>query len=95
MNLRRLVLDVDKAISKPTIVELAEAISAVNGVDAVNVTVTEIDQETMGFNITIEGEHLSYDALERAIEHVGAVVHSIDQLVAGSRIIEDVERARS
>jgi hypothetical protein len=95
MNIRRLVLDVDKAIAKPSIPDLAEAISAVAGVEALNVTVTEIDIETVGFNVTIEGQNLSYERIARAIEHTGAVVHSIDQLVAGERIVEEVRRGRT
>jgi hypothetical protein len=95
VNIRRLVLDVDKAIARPSIPDLAEAIGEVRGVIAVNITVTEIDIETVGFNVTIEGEHLSYVDLVRAIEHTGAVVHSIDQLVAGDRIIEEVRRGRT
>ena len=95
MNVRRLVLDVDKAVIKPSVTELAEAISQVAGVEAVNITVTEIDIETVGFNVTIEGQNLSYPDLERAIEGTGAVVHSIDQLVAGSRIVEEVKRVRT
>jgi len=95
MNVRRLVLDVDKAVERPTLVDLAEAISKVAGVEAVNLTVTEIDIETVGFNVTIEGENLSYEALVEAIEHIGAVVHSIDQLVAGNRIVEEIKRARA
>ena len=94
MNVRRLVLDVDKAVERPTLVDLAEAISKVVGVEAVNLTVTEIDIETVGFNVTIEGDNLSYDALVEAIEHIGAVVHSIDQLVAGNRIVEEIKRGR-
>jgi hypothetical protein len=95
MNIRRLVLDVDKAIAKPSIPDLAEAISAVAGVEALNVTVTEIDIETVGFNVTIEGQNLSYESIVRAIEHTGAVVHSIDQLVAGERLVEEVRRGRT
>jgi hypothetical protein len=95
MNVRRLVLDVDKAVERPTLVDLAEAISKVVGVEAVNLTVTEIDIETVGFNVTIEGDNLSYDALVEAIEHIGAVVHSIDQLVAGNRIVEEIKRGRA
>jgi hypothetical protein len=70
-------------------------ISKVVGVEAVNLTVTEIDIETVGFNVTIEGDNLSYDALVEAIEHIGAVVHSIDQLVAGDRIVEEIKRGRA
>ena len=95
MDIRRLVLDVDKAISRPSIPDLAEAISGVPGVEALNITVTEIDIETVGFNVTIEGQNLSYTDLAQAIEHTGAVVHSIDQLVAGSRLVEEIRRGRA
>lgn len=95
LNIRRLVLDVDKAIARPTLVDLAQAIGAVPGVEAVNLTVTEIDLETVGFNVTIEGTGLRYDRLVRAIEETGAVVHSIDQLVAGDRIVEETKRVRT
>jgi uncharacterized protein len=95
MNIRRLVLDVDKAISRPALTEIAEALSEVKGVEAVNITVTEIDIETVGMDITVEGEELDYPTIEKAIEHSGAVVHSIDQLVCGSRMVEHVKRERS
>ncbi len=95
MNIRRLVLDVDKAIAKPAVTELAETICSVAGVEAVNITVTEIDIETVGFNVTIEGEHISYPDLVQAIEDSGAAVHSIDQLVAGKRIVEEIKRGRT
>lgn len=95
LNIRRLVLDVDKAVASPSVTELAEAICSVPGVEAVNITVTEIDIETVGFNVTIEGKHIAYADLIEAIEHTGAAVHSIDQLVAGSRIVEDIKRSRT
>ena len=94
MNIRRLVLDVDKAIARPKIIEIASAIEAVPNVEGVNITVTEIDVETVGMNVTIEGNCLDYDAIAQAIEHTGAVVHSIDQLLSGSRMIEGVARSR-
>jgi hypothetical protein len=94
MNIRRIVLDVDKAIARPTLIEITAAIEAVPGVYGLNITVTEIDIETVGTNVTIEGENLDYDALVKAIESTGAVVHSIDQIVAGKEIIEAVNRRR-
>jgi uncharacterized protein len=94
LNIRRVVLDVDMALKTPTLVEIAEAIHAVSGVQASNITVTEVDQETIGTNITIEGEALVYDDLVSAIEHSGAVVHSLDQIVCGDRLIEDTPRSR-
>lgn len=93
MNVRRLVLDVDKAIARPSIVEIANSIDAIPNVEAVNITVTEIDVETVGMEITIEGNGLDYDAITKAIGNSGAVVHSIDQLVTG-HIIERIPRSR-
>jgi hypothetical protein len=95
MNIRRLVLDVDKAISRPSVVEIARAISGVPGVDGLNITVTEIDVETVGMDVAIEGTDLNYDALVQAIEATGAVVHSVDELAAGSRIVGYQRRSRS
>jgi len=78
----------------PSIVELAAAISSCQGVSGANITVDEIDLETVGMNITIEGDKMNYDSIQEAIEATGAVVHSIDQLVCGERLVEHVERSR-
>jgi uncharacterized protein len=94
MNIRRLVLDVDKAMARPSLLELAAAIEDVSGVEAVNVTVTEIDIETVGMDVTIEGEMIDFERLVEAIEGTGCVLHSIDQLATGGRIIEHVRRRR-
>ena len=94
MNIRRIVLDVDKAVSRPTLLEITGAIEGVPGVHGLNLTVTEIDIETVGTNVTVEGENLDYDALVKAIESTGAVVHSIDQIVAGKEMVEMISRKR-
>jgi hypothetical protein len=94
MNIRRLALDVDKAIARPSVLELAEAISSCSGVEALNITVSEIDVETVGMEVTIEGENLNYEQILEAIESTGAALHSLDQIVCGERIIEHVKRER-
>ncbi|MFT4225239.1 DUF211 domain-containing protein [Micropruina sp.] len=94
MPIRRLALDVDKVVDRPDLITLARAIENVPGVGAVNITVTEIDVETIGTDITVEGDDIDTEALFRAIEHVGAVLHSVDEVVAGDRIIERVLRVR-
>jgi hypothetical protein len=94
VNIRRLALDVDKAIARPSVIELAEAISSCNGVEALNITVSEIDVETVGMEVTIEGENLSYEQILEAIESTGAALHSLDQIACGERIIEHVKRER-
>jgi uncharacterized protein len=94
MKIRRLLLDVDKSIEAPSVLEIASIIDAVQGVDAVNVTVTEIDVETVGMEITVEGEDIDYAGLESAITKAGAALHSIDEVVAGTHTVERVRRAR-
>lgn len=94
MNIRRMLLDVDKAFEIPSILEIAEAIQGVKGVEGANITVTDIDVETVGMEVTIEGDNIDYSELERAITRVGAALHSIDEIVVGSRIVERVPRSR-
>ncbi|WFR66092.1 DUF211 domain-containing protein [Curtobacterium flaccumfaciens] len=94
MSIRRLSLDVDKVIDRPDMIALAHALERVAGVDAINITVTEIDIETVGTDVTVEGDDIDTGALFAAIEEVGAVLHSIDEVVAGTRVIEHVKRSR-
>lgn len=94
MRIRRVRLDVDWAISGPGIEAVAAAIDAVEGVEAATVTITEIDIETIGSDVVVEGDGFELRALVDAIEKSGAVVHSVDQLAIGERIAEHVPRAR-
>jgi uncharacterized protein len=94
MNIRRLLLDVDKALTRPSLLDIGKAISVCTGVEALNITLGDVDVETMGLEITIEGKELNYDEIVRSIENSGAVVHGVEQIVAGNRILERVERAR-
>ncbi|WP_454887885.1 DUF211 domain-containing protein [Sphingomonas oryzagri] len=94
MNIRRVVLDVDKALRIPSLIEIGEAINRCPGIQAFNITVMEVDQETVGTSITVEGDKIDYDELVRAIESSGAVVHSLDELVCGERVIDYVPRIR-
>lgn len=94
MPVRRSSLDVDKVVDRPHLVTLAQALETVAGVDAVNITVNEIDIETVGTQVTVEGPDIDCEALFAAIERAGAVLHSVDEVVAGSRIIDFVPRVR-
>lgn len=94
MNIRRLLLDVDKALARPSLIEIAEAISGCQGVKAFNIAVGDVDTETLDMNVTVEGEGLSYDEIVKSIEHTGAVVHGLEQIAVGDHIIEPVKRAR-
>jgi hypothetical protein len=94
MNVRQLLLDVDKAIMRPSLLEIAAAIDTCRGVEAVNITVEEIDIETVGMNVSIEGDGMDYEQISRAIESTGDVVHSLDEIAIGDRIIPRITRVR-
>lgn len=94
MNIRRVQLDVDWAASGPGIRDVAEAIDDVTGVAAATVIITDIDLETIGTDIAIEGQDVDLDELIKAIENAGAVVHSIDLLAFGERIVDHIPRVR-
>lgn len=89
-EIRRLVLDVLKP-HHPTVVELARKLSVLEGVSGVNLTLEEVDQETESIKITIEGSALDFDAIEAAISETGAVIHSVDSVSAGKKMVDEVE----
>lgn len=59
-------------------------------VSGLNITLKEVDQNTESITITLEGDDLSYDSIKDILEQAGAVIHSIDQVVAGKRLVEEV-----
>ena len=59
-------------------------------VSGLNISLKEVDQNTESITLTIEGDDLSYDSIKEILEQAGAVIHSIDQVVAGRRFVEEV-----
>lgn len=88
--IRRLVLDVLKP-HVPTILELANELSKLKGVNGVNLSLNEVDQQTETVKVTIKGDDIDYYVIEKVIKDFGGVVHSIDEVVAGKEIIEVIE----
>ena len=89
-KIRRLVLDVLKP-HNPSIIQLARELSELPGVEAVNVSIYEMDTRVENAKITLEGSDIDYDIVLKAIGEVGGTVHSIDEVVAGRMIIEDAQ----
>jgi len=89
-KIRRLVLDVLKPMD-PNIIDLSRVLSELGGVDAVNISIYEIDRKVENAKITVEGSDLNYEVIQRVIEDEGGTVHSIDEAVAGKIIIDDAQ----
>lgn len=87
--LRRLVLDVLKP-HKPTVVELSIALSNIEGIEGVNVITYEIDQEVENVKIIVAGKSINFESIKEKLEELGATIHSVDEVAAGKRIVEEV-----
>jgi uncharacterized protein len=89
-QIKRLVLDVLKP-HEPTNVEVASAIGDLQDVDGVNLSLYEVDQQTENVKITVEGSNVDYNLVQQTIENLGGVVHSVDEIIAGKKIVEEEE----
>lgn len=89
-DLRKVVLDVLKP-HEPNITVLAQRLSELEGVDGVNVSVYELDQKVENVKATIMGSFPDLSAIREIIIDIGGSVHSIDEVVAGKKIINEEE----
>ena len=88
--IKRLVLDVLKP-HKPSVVELSEALSHLDGVEGVNVIIYEIDQEVENAKVIVAGVSISFEDIKSKLEELGATIHSVDEVAAGKIIVEEVK----
>jgi hypothetical protein len=88
-DIKRIVLDVLKP-HKPSLIDMSLRLSGLKGVDGVSCTLDEVDQETESVKVTIEGSAVNYASVEDTLRELGAVIHSIDLVSSGKRLVEDV-----
>lgn len=88
--IRRLVLDVLKPHS-PSILELSEKLSKIDGVDGVTIINYEIDREVENVKVVLGGINIKFENVKKVLEECGAAIHSIDQVAAGKKIFEDIK----
>jgi len=89
-RLRRLVLDVMKPL-EPDMTVLALKLAELEGVEGVNVVLIEVDRDVENVKVTVEGPDLDFEEVKGVIEGIGGAIHSIDEVVAGERIVEEVK----
>lgn len=89
-RIRRLVLDTLKP-HEPSIIDLADQLSDLDGISAVNISIYEMDRKVENAKITIEGEDVRFEIISELIEEMGGAIHSVDEVVAGRHIIDDAE----
>lgn len=89
-KIRLLVLDVLKPHT-PSIIQFADKLSDIEGVDGVDTSIIEMDKEVETVKITIAGKHVPYDKIRSVIEEMGGSVHSIDKVSAGLKLVQEAK----
>jgi hypothetical protein len=87
-SIKRLVLDVLK-LRDPPLPEFALRLCSTPNVEGVKVSLVEIDQNTESVKVTMEGDDVDLEYVQKMMKDYGAVVHSIDEVVVGRRIASD------
>ena len=86
-EIKRLVLDVLKP-HQPSLPEFADYVGKLKELTRVDVTLIEMDERTDSLKVIVEGNGIDFDVLKEHISKMGAVIHSVDQVVVedfGSR----------
>jgi hypothetical protein len=88
-QIRRIVLDVLQS-HDPSTLELTQQLADIDGIAGVNAAIVDVDRDVQTVKFTIEGENIEFSAVKSTVETLGASVHSIDQVVSGERLVEEI-----
>ncbi|CCC82478.1 DUF211 domain-containing protein [Thermoproteus tenax] len=88
LPVRRVVIDAAIPTKNVSIVDVAKSLYETRGVKAVRVIVDDVDVDVLGLIVVVEGEGVDVKEIQDAIEKVGGVVHSLDEVVVGEYIPE-------
>ena len=87
-RLRLIVLDVLKPHT-PSILDIASQLSDLEGLDGVDIIVTEIEKDVETVKITMSGESINFEDVKKLIERNSCSIHGVDKVTCGSKIIEE------
>ena len=89
-DIKRLVLDVLKP-HNPSIIDICNKLADLKGISGVNCTLDEVDQDTESIKITIEGHAIDFEAVKSSLIDMGASLHSVDNVVSGRKLVDEVK----
>jgi len=78
-SVKRIVLDSLKP-RETSIIELSQALCSIDGVDQVDITVTEVDVKTETIKLVIRGSNLNYEEISKTMADHGSTIRSIDEI---------------
>jgi hypothetical protein len=79
VNIRRLVVDSLKP-RESSILDLSRTLCEVNGVEEVDINVTEVDAKTETIKLTIRGANIDYNGIGKSLNEHGATIRSVDEI---------------
>ena len=93
LMVRRLVLDILKPFDPELHIVATEVINRckISKNISVNLTVYEVDKLTQTIKVIIEGENLDFDEIQEILNTMNCIIHSVDQVVAGKKIVENID----
>jgi hypothetical protein len=77
--IKRLVIDSLKP-RETTILDLSKALCGVDGVNEVDIMVTEVDVKTETIKLTARGTDIDYDGISNIMQENGATIRSVDEV---------------
>jgi hypothetical protein len=87
-KIRIIVLDVMKP-HQPSIIQLSQSLSDMEGVEGCDIVVYEIDSKVENVKITLQGKNINFEKVKSIIESSGATIHSVDKVTAGAIIVKE------
>lgn len=88
-KIRRMVLDIMKP-HEPSVIKYSSDLANLDCVEGVNSSMVEIDNEVENIKVTLEGDNIHYEEVERVIDQLGGSVHSVDKVLCGKAIVEEL-----
>lgn len=79
VSVRRMLIDALKP-HEVSIVDLSKRLCELDGVDGVDITVTEVDAETETVKINIVGSNIDYEYVRQVMDYYGLAIRSIDEV---------------
>jgi hypothetical protein len=79
VRVRKILIDALKP-RETSVVELSEALCAIDGVNGVDVVVTEVDVKTETIKLTVKGSDVKYEEVAKVIEEHGVAIRGVDEV---------------
>jgi len=79
IHIRRVLIEALKP-RETLLVELAQAICSVNGVEECDIVVTDVDVKTETIKLTVRGPNIEYDSISKVMQEYGVSIKGVDEI---------------